>query len=56
MSLDELHENTYKHKEEKRLLMNMLSILLKRRLVFDEYKLDTKFYTTLVSAILKDQR
>ena len=58
MSLDELHENTLQtKKEEKDFLMNKLSRIAKKDgLVFDEYKLDTKFYPTLVSAILKDQK
>ena len=58
MSLDELHENTYKHKKEEKRLFDehVINIAKKDGLVFDEYKLDTKFYPTLVSAILKDQK
>ena len=57
MSLDELHENTYKHKKEQKKLFDehVINIAKKDGLVFDEYRLDTKFYPTLVSAILKDQ-
>ena len=57
MSLDELHENTYKRKKEEKKLFDehVINIAKKDGLVFDEYKLDTKFYPTLVSAILKDQ-
>ena len=56
--LDELHENTYKHKKEEKRLFDehVINIAKKDGLVFDEYKLDTKFYPTLVSAILKDQK
>ena len=58
MTLDELHENTYKHKKEEKRLFDehVINIAKKDGLVFDEYKLDTKFYPTLVSAILKDQK
>lgn len=57
MSLDELHENTYKRKKEEKKLFDehVINIAKKDGLVFDEYKLDVKFYPTLVSAILKDQ-
>ena len=57
MSLDDLHENTYKHKKEQKKLFDehVINIAKKDGLVFDEYRLDTKFYPTLVSAILKDQ-
>ena len=57
MSVDELHENTYKKKQEERKLFEeqVVRIAKKDGLVFDEYKLDTKFYPTLVKAIVENQ-
>ena len=57
MSVDELHENTYKKKQEERKLFEeqVIRIAKKDGLVFDEYKLDTKFYPTLVKAIVENQ-
>ena len=57
MSVDELHENTYKKKQEERKLFEeqVVRIAKKDGLVFDEYKLDTKFYPSLVKAIVENQ-
>ena len=57
MSVDELHERTYnKKKEEKKLFdEQVIRIAKKDGLVFDELKLDTKFYPTLIKAILEEQ-
>jgi hypothetical protein len=57
MSVDELHERTYQKKKEERKLFEeqVMRIAKKDGLTFDENKLDTKFYPTLVNAILKDQ-
>ena len=56
-SLDELHENTYqKKKEEKKHFEEMVvRIARKDGLIFDEKKLDTKFYPTLVKAIFDEE-
>tara|TARA_B100000925_G_C21796919_1_gene382888 strand:- start:126 stop:626 length:501 start_codon:yes stop_codon:yes gene_type:complete len=57
MSVDELHERTYnKKKEEKKLFEEqVINIAKKDGLVFDEMKLDTKFYPTLVKSIVEEQ-
>src|SRR6056300_72270 len=57
MSVDDLHERTYQKKKEERKLFEeqVMRIAKKDGLTFDENKLDTKFYPTLVNAILKDQ-
>tara|TARA_B100000085_G_scaffold241285_1_gene232039 strand:- start:890 stop:1390 length:501 start_codon:yes stop_codon:yes gene_type:complete len=57
MSVDELHENTYKKKQEERKLFEeqVIRIAKKDGLVYDELKLDTKFYPTLVKAIVENQ-
>ena len=57
MSVDELHERTYnKKKEEKKLFEEqVIRIAKKDGLVFDEMKLDTKFYPTLVKSIVEEQ-
>ena len=56
MSVDELHENTYKKKQEERKLFEeqVIRIAKKDGLVFDEFKLDTKFFPTLVKAITEN--
>ena len=57
MSIDELHENTYKKKQTERKLFEeqVLNIAKKEGLLFNEQKLDTKFYPTLVKAIAENQ-
>ena len=57
MSIDELHENTYKKKQKERKLFEeqLVRIAKKDGLVFDELKIDTKFYPTLVKAIVENQ-
>tara|TARA_B100000029_G_scaffold302359_1_gene295212 strand:+ start:299 stop:802 length:504 start_codon:yes stop_codon:yes gene_type:complete len=57
ITLDQLHEDTYqKKKEEKKEFEKMaLRIAKKSGLVFDEHKLDTKFYPVLVKAIFEDK-
>ena len=57
MSVDDLHERTYQKKKEERKLFEeqVMRIAKKDGLTFDKNKLDTKFYPTLVNAILKDQ-
>ena len=57
MSVDELHERTYnKKKEEKKLFEEqVIRIAKKDGLVFDEMKLDTKFYPSLVKSIVEEQ-
>ena len=56
MSIDELHENTYNKKKEERKLFEeqVIRIAKKDGLVFDEFKLDTKFFPTLVKAITEN--
>ena len=56
-TIDELHENTYKKKKEEKKIFEqkVIEIAKKDGLVFDEYKLDTKFYPTLVKAIFEDE-
>ena len=54
--LDDLHKNTYEKKMgEKKGFEEMVMRIAKRDgLVFDELKLDTKFYPTLVKAIFEE--
>ena len=56
VTLDQLHENTYQKKKEEQKDFEDLAIkkTKKNGLVFDENKLDTKFYPTLVNAIFRD--
>ena len=56
VSLDKLHENTHrKKKEEKQNFEEMVVRIAKKDgLIFDEKKLDTKFYPTLVKAIFNN--
>ena len=56
VSIDDLHKNTYrKNEEEKKGFEEMVMRIAKRDgLVFDEMKLDTKFYPTLVKAIFEE--
>ena len=56
VTLDQLHENTYqKKKEEQKDFEDLaMTIAKKNGLVFDEKKMDTKFYPTLVNAIFKN--
>mgnify|MGYP006144027193 CR=1 FL=1 len=56
VTLDQLHENTYqKKKEEQKDFEDLaMTIAKKNGLVFDENKLDTKFYPTLVNAIFRN--
>ncbi len=57
VSLDNLHENTHNRlKEQKKQFEEMtMKIAKKNGLVFDENKLDTKFYPSLVKAIFNDK-
>ena len=54
-SLDQLHENTWlKKKEERKDFEDQVKRTAKKEgLIFDELKLDTKFYPTLVKAIFQ---
>ena len=56
MSIDELHEHTYEKKKKERKLFEeqVIRIAKKDGLVFDEFKLDTKFFPTLVKAITEN--
>ena len=56
ITLDQLHENTYnKIKDQRKSFEDMaMRIAKKDGLVFDEVKLNTKFYPTLVKAIFED--
>ena len=56
--LDDLHKNTYEKKmKEKKGFEDMVMRIAKRDgLVFDELKLDTKFYPTLVKAIFEEDK
>jgi len=58
MSVDQLHESTYKKKkEEKRIFENqVIKIAKKEGLVLDTHKLDTKFFPLVVKAIFEDDR
>ena len=57
ITVDKLHEDTYqKKKTEKKDFEDMVMRIAKKRgLVFDERKLDTKFYPTLVKALFEDK-
>ena len=57
MSVDELHERTYNKKKEERKLFEeqLVRIAKKDGLVFDEHKLDTTFFPTLVKAIIENE-
>ena len=57
MSVDELHERTYNKKKEERKLFGeqLVRIAKKDGLVFDELKLDTTFFPTLVKAIIENE-
>ena len=56
ITLDDLHENTYqKKKKEKKAVEEMVVKIAKRDgLVFDEHRLDTKFYPTIVKAMFEE--
>ena len=56
-NLDQLHENTYKRLQEqkKEFEETVIRIAGKKGMVFDENKLDTKFYPTLVKSIFQDE-
>ena len=57
ISLDDLHENTYQKKQKEKQAMEEMVMKIAKRdgLVFDEYKLDTKFYPSLIKAIFQDE-
>ena len=57
VTVDQLHENTYqKKKEEQKDFEDLaMTIAKKNGLVFDENKLDTKFYPSLVRAIFNNR-
>ena len=57
VSVDQLHENTYQKKkdEQKDFEELTMAIAKKNGLVFDENKLDTKFYPSLVKAIFLNE-
>ena len=56
VTVDKLHENTYqKKKEEQKDFEDLaMTIAKKNGLVFDEKKMDTKFYPTLINAMFKN--
>ena len=56
ITVDKLHEDTYqKKKTEKKDFGDMVMRIAKKRgLVFDERKLDTKFYPVLIKALFED--
>ena len=56
VDLDTLHENTYQkiQTEKKNFEDVALNIAKKNGLVFDELKLDTKFYPTLIKAMFAE--
>ena len=56
ITLDDLHENTYQKKQkEKKAVEEMVVRIAKRDgLVFDEHRLDTKFYPTIVKAMFEE--
>jgi hypothetical protein len=56
MNLDDLHESTYKQKQEERQLFEeeAIKIAKKSGMVFDMNRLDTKFYPTMVKAIFEE--
>ena len=57
-SLDQLHQNTWlKKKEERKDFEDQVKRIAKKEgLIFDELKLDTKFYPTLVKAIFNEEK
>ena len=57
VSVDKLHEDTYQKKqaEKKDFEEMVMRIAKKRGLVFDELKLDTKFYPAVVKALFEDE-
>ena len=57
VSVDKLHEDTYQKKQaEKKDFEDMVMRIAKKRgLVFDELKLDTKFYPAVVKALFEDE-
>ena len=56
VTVDQLHENTYDKKKQEQKDFEELTIEIARKngLVFDEYKLDTKFYPTLIKAMFNE--
>jgi len=56
VTVDQLHENTYNKKKQEQKDFEELTIEIARKngLVFDEYKLDTKFYPTLIKAMFNE--
>ena len=56
-SLDQLHQNTWlKKKEERKDFEDQVKRIAKKEgLIFDEYKLDTKFYPRLIKSLLEDK-
>ena len=56
MSVDDLHERTYgKKKDERKVFEEQLIRIAKRDgLVFDEAKVDTKFFPTMINAIVEN--
>lgn len=57
VSVDKLHEDTYQKKQaEKKDFEDMVMRIAKKRgLLFDELKLDTKFYPVIVKALFEDE-
>jgi len=57
ISLDQIHEITYKRiKEERRLFeKQMIDIAKKEGIILDNHKLDTKFFPLLVDTIFNDE-
>jgi len=57
ISLDQIHEITYKRiKEERRLFeKQMIDIAKKEGIILDNHKLDTKFFPLLVDTIFNDK-
>ena len=56
-SLDQLHQNTWlKKKEERKDFEDQVKRIAKKEgLIFDELKLDTKFYPRLIKSLLEDE-
>jgi len=56
-SLDQLHQNTWlKKKEERKDFEDQVKRIAKKEgLIFDEHKLDTKFYPRLIKSLLEDE-
>ena len=57
ITLDQLHEDTYKKKtqEKKDFEAMTMRIAKKSGILFDEKKIETKFYPSLIKAIFEDQ-